>query len=103
VMAMGKMHKTYAITAGISTAAAAVIPGSVVSGCIGWRHGEGLKGEAIQRKVTIGHPSGKFEVEVLAKQEGARPRILSCTIGRTARRIMEGRVYISKKVYSFSG
>lgn len=103
VMAMGKMHKTFAITAGIPAAAAAVIPGSVVSGCLGRDRGEGLKGEAIQRKVTIGHPSGKFEVEVLAKQEGAQPRILSCTIGRTARRIMEGRVYISKKVYSFSG
>jgi 2-methylaconitate cis-trans-isomerase PrpF len=103
VMAMGKMHKTFAITAGIPAAAAAVIPGSVVSGCIRWGRGEGLKGEAIQRKVTIGHPSGKFEVEVLAKQEGAGARILSCTIGRTARRIMEGRVYISKKVYSFSG
>ncbi len=103
VMAMGKMHKTFAITAGIPAAAAAVIPGSVVSGCIGWDRGEGLTGEAIQRKVTIGHPSGKFEVEVLAMQEGAQPRILSCTIGRTARRIMEGRVYISKKVYSFSG
>lgn len=103
VMAMGKMHKTFAITAGIPAAVAAVIPGSVVSGCIGWGRGEGLKGEAIQRKVTIGHPSGKFEVEVLAKQEGAQPRVLSCTIGRTARRIMEGRVYISKKVYSFSG
>jgi len=100
---MGKMHKTFAITAGIPAAAAAVIPGSVVSGCIRWDWGEGLKGEAIQRKVTIGHPSGKFEVEVLAKQEDAQPRTLSCTIGRTARRIMESWVYISKKVYSFSG
>jgi 2-methylaconitate cis-trans-isomerase PrpF len=103
VMAMGKMHKTFAITAGIPAAAAAVIPGSVVSGCIDWDRGKDLKGEAIRRKVTIGHPSGKFEVEVLARQEGDQVRILSCTIGRTARKIMEGRVYIPGKVYSFSG
>jgi 2-methylaconitate cis-trans-isomerase PrpF len=103
VMAMGKMHKTFAITAGIPAAAAAVIPGSVVSGCIDRDRGEVLKGETIRRKVAIGHPSGKFEVEVLAKREGAQPHIMSCTIGRTARRIMEGQVYISKKVYSFSG
>jgi hypothetical protein len=102
VMAMGKMHKTFAITAGIPAAAAAIIPGSVVSGCIGWHRGEALKEDAIQRKVTIGHPSGKLEVEVLAKQEGAQPRILSCTIGRTARRIMEGRVYIPKSIYAHS-
>jgi len=56
--------------------------------------------KAERRKVTIGHPSGKFEVEVEA--EGARDQIHipSCTIHRTARKIMDGRVYISKKVYS---
>ncbi len=99
VMAMGKMHKTFAITAGIPASVAAVIPGSVVHGCMGARQGETLSGEAIRRKVTIGHPSGKFEIEVEARQEGNQFRVLSCTIGRTARKIMEGRVYVPKKAY----
>ncbi len=94
VMAMGKMHKAFAITAGIPTAAAAVIPGSIVQEVIG-----STQGETIVKKVTIGHPSGKFEVEAEARREGDQVRILRCTVGRTARKIMEGRVYIPKKVY----
>lgn len=94
VMAMGKMHKAFAITAGIPIAIGAVIPGSIVQEIVG-----GNQGEAAVKKVTIGHPSGKFEVEVESRQEGDRFNILRCTVGRTARKIMEGRVYISKRVY----
>ena len=99
VMAMGKMHKTFAITAGIPAAVAAVIPGSVVHGCLEDRGGEGISSGVIRRKVAIGHPAGKLEIEVEAGHEGEQLRILSCTIGRTARRIMEGRVYIPREVY----
>lgn len=94
-MAMGKMHKTFPITAGIPAAVAAVIPNSIVQRII-----RGSQDEAGVRKVTIGHPSGKVEVEVEARREGGQFQILRCTIGRTARKIMEGRVYISRKVYS---
>jgi len=94
-MAMGKMHKVFPITAGISAAAAAVIQGSIVQEMI-----EGGVGETSIRKVTIGHPSGKFEVEIEVRKKDDRFEIVRCTIGRTARKIMEGRVYIPKKIYS---
>jgi 2-methylaconitate cis-trans-isomerase PrpF len=97
VMAMGKMHKVYAITAAIPTAIGAVLPGSIVHEVMG-----STPGGIGVRKVTIGHPSGKFEVEVETEQEGDQFRILRCTVGRTARKIMEGRVYIPKKVYQLS-
>lgn len=61
VMAMGKMHKAFAITAGIPAAIAALIPGSIVQGVIPRRENKTESG-----KVIIGHPSGKFEVEVEA-------------------------------------
>ena len=93
VMAMGKMHKTFAITAGIPAAIAAVIPGSVVHHVIG-------ESSSMERTVLIGHPSGQMDVKVEAKQEGDQVHVVSCTIGRTARKIMEGRVYISRKVYT---
>jgi 2-methylaconitate cis-trans-isomerase PrpF len=53
----------------------------------------------MERKLVIGHPSGQMDVGVEARKEEGQIRIVSCTIGRTARKIMEGRVYISKKVY----
>jgi 2-methylaconitate cis-trans-isomerase PrpF len=95
VMAMGKMHKTFAITAGIPAAIGAVIPGSVVNQVVG-----GSSEGTGEREIIIGHPSGMMDVKVEARFDGDQPSIVSCTVGRTARKIMEGKVYISKKVYS---
>jgi 2-methylaconitate cis-trans-isomerase PrpF len=98
LMAMGKLHKAFAITAGVPAAAASVIPGSVVHRVI-----SGTGDDSTERKLVIGHPSGQMDVGVEARKEEGRIRIVSCTIGRTARKIMEGRVYISKKVYQLKG
>jgi 2-methylaconitate cis-trans-isomerase PrpF len=95
VMAMGKMHKTFAITAGIPAAIAGVIPGSVVHKVI-----KGGSQRVMGRDVILGHPSGQMDVKVEAREEDDEIRVISCTIGRTARKIMEGRVFIPKKVYS---
>ena len=94
VIAMGKLHKAFAITAGVPAAAAAVIPGSIIHRVIA-RPG----GDLMERKLVIGHPSGQMDVGVEARKEEGQIRIVSCTIGRTARKIMDGRVYIPKKVY----
>jgi hypothetical protein len=95
-MAMGKMHKVFPITGGIPAAIAALLPGSVVHEIAG----KGSGGLPLKRRFNIGQPSGILDVEVEAKQDGKRIHVVQCTIGRTARRIMEGRVYISKKVYA---
>ena len=95
-MAMGKMHKVFPITGGIPAAIAALLPGSVVHEIAG----KGSGGLPLKRKFNIGHPSGILDVEVEAKQDGKRIHVVQCTIGRTARKILEGRVYISKKVYA---
>lgn len=95
VMAMGKMHKTFAITAAIPAAIAAVSPGSIVQQVI-----RGGQQSVMERNVTIGHPSGQMDVRVEAMHEGDQLRVISCSIGRTARKIGEGRVFISKRVYS---
>lgn len=94
-MAMGKMHKVFPITGGIPAAIAAVIPGSVIHEVIGEGEGEPL----LRRKFNIGHPSGILNVEVEARHDGKGIHVVRCTIGRTARKILKGKVYISKKVY----
>lgn len=95
VMAMGKMHKTFAITAGIPAAIGAVIPDSVVNRVV-------FGGSPISAKneIVIGHPSGVMDVKVEARFGKSGPHIVSCTVGRTARKIMDGRVYISRKIFS---
>jgi 2-methylaconitate cis-trans-isomerase PrpF len=96
LMAMGKMHKAYAITAGVPAAIAAVIPGSVVNKLMP----EGAS-ESVHREIIIGHPSGTMDVKVDAGFNEGCFHVVSCSVGRTARKIMDGRVFISPKVYAY--
>ncbi|MDR1907320.1 MAG: hypothetical protein LBQ43_00465 [Holosporales bacterium] len=91
--ALGVIHKAYAITGGICTAAAAMIQGTVLN--------EVLSPEAIKNGVVrLGHPSGIMEFDV--KIEGSSVdtfELTKATVGRTARRIMDGSVYIPSEIY----
>ncbi len=87
---MLRMHKAYPITGTVATAAALRIPGSVV-----W---DVLKEEARNRKeVYIGHPSGKIPVESVVSVNGESVEIQKVGVYRTARRIMDGRVYLPQR------
>ena len=94
LMAMGKMHKVFAITAAIPAAIAAILPGSVVNRMVGG--GLPVAGET---KILIGHPSGVIDLKVDARFDKGGPHIVSCTVGRTARKILDGRVFVSEKIY----
>jgi methylitaconate Delta-isomerase len=98
VMAMGKMHKAFAITAGIPAAIGAVISDSVVN-----RIAASGKPLPRGRKIVIGHPSGVMDVTVDARIGKGKLRVVSCTVGRTARKIMDGKVYIPRSVYAPGG
>lgn len=84
LMFMQIMHKTYAGTATACTGAAAKIPGTIVNKVI----------PNIENITTIriGHPSGVLPV-IGDVQDGI---VKKAALIRTARRIMEGYVYIEK-------
>jgi len=91
--AMSEMHKTYAVTGGICIATAAMIEGTVVNDVCS---AEGKsKGE-----IRVGHPSGVLEifVDVRKTVEGAWD-LVQAGVCRTARPIMDGEVYVSRKAY----
>jgi 2-methylaconitate cis-trans-isomerase PrpF len=85
VMAMGRMHKAFAITAAIPTAAASKIPGSVVHALS--RHSSST--------VRIAHPSGIMSVGITTKGEKGNFRLMEVVVGRTARKLMDGHVFLS--------
>ncbi|TWH47920.1 2-methylaconitate cis-trans isomerase PrpF family protein [Sporomusa sp. KB1] len=89
---MQKVHKTYPVTGTVATGAAVRIPGSVA-----WNV---LRAEA-QSKVTvhIGHPGGVIPVEAESSEAGGQIKVTRLGVYRTARRIMEGYVYVRKSVY----
>lgn len=94
--AMAVLHKTYAVTGGICVAVAASIEGTVVHEICG----TGING---RNEIRVGHPSGILEIFVeIKKMPDNRWELVKTGVSRTARPIMEGMVYVSKKVFSFT-
>ena len=86
--ALSAIHKAYAVTGGIATATAALIPGTVVNDVV--------SEEAKRTKtVTLGHPSGTFTFNIDIDTE--RLSVAKAGVARTARPIMDGIAYVSIK------
>jgi 2-methylaconitate cis-trans-isomerase PrpF len=82
MMSMQRPHPAYALTGAMCTAAAAVIPGTIVY--------EVRRKEADLRRLRIGHPGGVLEAGVDYEEGPAGPLIQSAYGFRTARLLMKG-------------
>lgn len=90
IMSMGTLHRSYAVSGGIATAGAAAIPGSVVYDLV--------TEEARRRNLLrIGHPGGVIDITAVIENEGDECIYREAVIGRTARRIMEGYVWVPEE------
>ena len=78
---MQKMHKAYPISGTVCTGAAMRTKGTVA-----WEACGGCENKTLR----IGHPSGVITVDVDADDEVVK----AVKVFRTARRIMDGQVYI---------
>ena len=88
LMFMQQMHKTYAGTSTVCTGVASRIPGTIVN--------EACRPDTQDRlEVRFGHPAGVIETESEVKLEGNEYVVKRATLGRTARKIMEGQVFVS--------
>jgi 2-methylaconitate cis-trans-isomerase PrpF len=96
MMFMQIMHKTYAGTGSLCTSVAAAIPGTNIN--------EAVRKQAIEDQlIRIGHPAGIIPVEVEVEHNGGERILKKAAIGRTARRIMDGYVYIRNSLFSKGG
>jgi 2-methylaconitate cis-trans-isomerase PrpF len=88
MMSMQKPHPSYAMTGAMCTAAAAVVPGSVVQ--------QVLNPNADLQFIRIGHPGGILECGVDYREEANEP-IIEDTFGfRTANLLLEGTAQIRR-------
>jgi 2-methylaconitate cis-trans-isomerase PrpF len=85
MISMGKTHRTFAGTSSMCLAVAAAIPGTVV---------HAVARRALPDRVRIGHPAGIMDVGAKVQPEGDDWRVESVTTQRTARRIMDGFIYV---------
>ena len=83
VISVGAFHKTHPITSGIALAAAASIPGTLAA--------ELVDSSWPGRELRIGHPYGVLSIKIVMDGE----HVVKAGTVRTARRIMDGYVYIN--------
>lgn len=86
MMSMQKAHPSYAMTGAMCTAAAAVIPGSVVQ--------QVLSPDADHQLIRIGHPSGILECGVNYTAAEPAPHIEDTFGFRTANLLLDGTAHI---------
>jgi hypothetical protein len=80
-------HRAIPLTGALCTASAGKIAGSVVQQCLPARRAQ-------EPYITIGHPSGKVQVNAKMDRNG---QVESASVVRTARRIFEGQVFWSEE------
>ncbi|RZJ28242.1 MAG: 2-methylaconitate cis-trans isomerase PrpF [Brevundimonas sp.] len=84
-LSMGKLHHAMMGTAAVAIGAAAAVPGTLVNLAAGG-------GE--RKAVRFGHPSGTLRVGAEAVQQDGAWTISRAIMSRSARRLMEGWVYV---------
>jgi 2-methylaconitate cis-trans-isomerase PrpF len=92
IMSMGTLHRSYAVSGGIATAGAAMIPGTVAFDLLK----KNSRGKDLLR---IGHPGGIIDIGAVIDIEGDRCTYKEAVIGRTARRLMEGYVLVPEAYF----
>jgi 2-methylaconitate cis-trans-isomerase PrpF len=86
-MSMGQLHRAYALTGAICTTVAAQIPGTLVHEVVSER-------ARASGSLRLGHPSGVMDLSANVYQEGETWYVEKASAVRTARRLMEGEIYI---------
>jgi hypothetical protein len=86
-----RCHASHAVTGAIGVATAFALPGTVVSGDI---HQAGT------RAISVLHPQGRIEVEVVIAGTGQEARVQRAALVRTARKILQGELHIPPYVFS---
>ena len=91
-MTMGTFHKAYQVTGAIPTAGAAMIEGTIVYDMVS---------EAARKKglIRLGHPGGIMDVGARVEKRNNTFEFKEASIGRTARRLMEGYVFVPEKLF----
>ena len=87
VISVFKCHKACPLTSASSIAVAAFLEGSIIYKTVG-APGEGVE------NVRIGHPSGVMTMSPELEICGEEIHLPSVAVQRTARKIMDGTVYV---------
>jgi 4-oxalomesaconate tautomerase len=83
-----RVHEAIGVLGAVSVATACLAPGSIAAKIAGLPTGEG------RRSLDIEHPTGFFTVELEVATDGAGFRVTRSALLRTARKLMQGEVFV---------
>jgi len=86
-VSMQRIHRTFPATGAMCLAAAVALPGTVANALA-------TPAASTERSVRIGHAAGAMEIGVEVAREHGEWIVCSATTSRTARKIMDGSVYV---------
>lgn len=89
-----RVHEAVGVLGAVSVATACMTPGSIAAGFAGSGGGT--------RRLIIEHPTGFFTVEMEAVMLQGTLRVKRAALLRTARKLMQGEVYVSELTWSGS-
>jgi len=90
IMSMGRLHRAFALTGAICTTIAAGIAGTLVHDVVSDQ-------ARASGNVRLGHPSGVLALEARMHKEGESWHVEKVSVARTARRLMEGYIYVPER------
>ncbi|MCJ7637993.1 MAG: 2-methylaconitate cis-trans isomerase PrpF family protein, partial [Nitrososphaeraceae archaeon] len=93
-ISMGTLHSSYALTGAICTTGAAKIKGTIVNQSVN-------KKVLDKEEIILGHPGGIMPITPKISVEGNNIIYLEAKTGRTARKLMDGFVYVPKKLLEY--
>lgn len=88
-----KTHAAHAVTGAICVSTCAMMEGSVADGIA-------VRPPGDDRLVVVEHPSGVFEVALATRGQGAAMDVVGGGVIRTARKIMDGQVFVPAKAFT---
>ena len=87
------VEAAHAVTGAICVSTCAMMQGSVADGIA-------MRPPGDDRLVVVEHPSGIFEVALATRGEGAAMDVIGGGVIRTARKIMDGQVFVPAKAFA---
>ena len=87
MVAMGSLHSALAVSVAIASSGASMIEGTIAFPMKN-------KIESPEGTIFLGHPAGIIDVEPVIDQTNGSPDYVEAGVGRTARCLMDGHVYI---------
>jgi 2-methylaconitate cis-trans-isomerase PrpF len=89
-------HATYSVTGSMALATACVLPGTVA-------HHVAAPSDAGRHTVSIEHPSGIIQVDIVARRSGDRFVLEEASMLRTCRKLFEGAICVPARIWDGSG